>query len=110
MEILNENNEIKPGESISFAIDYKKNKHYPSSATKAIYCENGWAYFYEPLPETLPVGEYRKEDSLTSDYTVVPIYAPETTCHLVVDFEIDLGFFGRKEGKIAISENFHIKK
>ena len=110
MEILNEDKTVKPGETISFVLDYEKSKHYPTIAKKSFYCDNGWGYFYQPLPESLPVGEFRQEDKLISDYTLVPLDAPETTCHLVIDFEINLGFFGRTEGKIAVSENFYIKK
>lgn len=104
--ILNENHTIYPGESIKFELEVDKKKHYPATVRKIVYCDNGWAYNeYDVIPESLDIGQY----SIKSDYTVIPLESPESTCHLTISVDLEIGPFGRRESKIFKTEDFYIK-
>lgn len=104
IEILNKDKQVKSGENISFLLKWDKKNHYPAIVYRALICNGGWQYHFDPIPENLPLGKHEG----TSSYTKIPDISINDRCHLEFNVFLDLGILGQRKSVIFKTEEFDI--
>jgi hypothetical protein len=79
IKIMNQNHEVKRGESLILKIHIKKYESVPSTVYPSILCDSGEYFLFPSRASNVPVGEF---DFIVNDAYPIPYDVPiGATCH-----------------------------